>query len=292
LTKINLAGPCRTAHDRGVTSADHARDSAEQQWSEQDPQHKMAEEFAFQAAGCEGQGSLLYRDLMAQCAADIRAGGVVWDTVRVQAGMRFGLALPLRFVAAVHRLALTGHAPALAAHYPSCGGSPGSGLWDAFAATVATHQAQIADELTMGVQTNEVVRSAALFPGLATIAGRTGLPLSLREIGTSAGLNLRMDNFRYTQGEWVDGDPLGAVVIADRWPEGTPKSSALTIRAQMIADRAGCDPDPIDPTTPDESARSRRSSSPVSGPLALNERTPTPGSPPNSRHGPQGRRPS
>ncbi len=208
----------------------------------------MAEEFAFQAIGCEGQGSDLYRDVLNHCATDITSGGVVWETIRPQAKLRFGLALPLRFLASIHRLTLTGEASDLAAHYPSCGGTPGPGLWEAFRSTVEKHRARITSELTMGVQTNEVVRSAALFPGIATVAARTGLPVSLREVGTSAGLNLRLDRYRYVEGSWTAGDPTGAVVIADRWGNGVPIISEPT-----IVDRAGCDPEPIDPTT-DEGA--------------------------------------
>ena len=47
------------------------------------------------------------------------------------------------------------------------------------------------------VQTNEVGRCAALVGGFLTVAARTGLPLRLCEVGTSAGLNLRFDHYRY-----------------------------------------------------------------------------------------------
>ncbi len=41
---------------------------------------------------------------------------------------------------------------------------------------------------TLRVQTNEVQRSAVLVPGFLRVAARTGLPLRIREIGSSAGL--------------------------------------------------------------------------------------------------------
>lgn len=206
---------------------------------------KLAEEFRFQSPACAEIGSPLYAELCIVCAEDVERSGPVWQVMRDHAHLRFGLALPLRFLAAVHRLALSGFAPALAAHYPSCGGMRGDTIAEDFLATVAAHRGEIAGELDWGVQTNEVVRTAALLPGLAHIASLTGLPLSVREIGTSAGLNLRLDHFRYGQSDWTAGDPAGVVEISDRWGDRLPPAAAVT-----IVDRAGCDPNPIDPTTP------------------------------------------
>ena len=208
-------------------------------------QKKMAEEFRFQSAGCAEIGSKVYADLCLVCADDIERSGPVWAAMADHAHLRFGLALPLRFLAAVHRLALHGDAPQLAAHYVSCGGSPTPSLAADFLAAVDAHRRRIESELDWGVQTNEVVRTAALYPGLAHITALTGHPLSLREIGTSAGLNLRLDHFHYAQGTWSAGDPAGAVDIVDRWGEQTPSTTQV-----RIIDRAGCDPSPIDSTTP------------------------------------------
>lgn len=206
---------------------------------------KMIEEFRFQATGCLEIGSPLYSDLCMVCAEDIARRGPVWRTIESDAAMRFGLALPLRFLASVHRLALRGDVPHLAAHFPSCGGVRSESLVDDFLAAVEEHRDRITRELAWGVQTNEVVRTAALYPGLAAIAALTQRPLSLREIGTSAGLNLRLDHFHYAQADWSIGDPGAAVEITDRWGKNLPPSSDA-----VIVDRAGCDPNPIDPTTP------------------------------------------
>ena len=206
----------------------------------------MAEEFRFQSPACADIGSPLYAELCLVCAHDIERLGPVWQAISGHAHLRFGLALPLRFLAAVHRLALNGAAPRLATHYPSCGGLPTSGLADDFLHCVTANKARITSELDWGVQTNEVVRTAALYPGLGHIAALTGKPISLREIGTSAGLNLRLERFRYAQGAWSIGDPQGSVAISDRWGDRTPPSLDAP-----IVDRAGCDPNPIDPTTGD-----------------------------------------
>ena len=208
-------------------------------------QTKMAEQFRFQSVGCADIGSTVYADLCVVCADDIERSGPVWSAIADHAHLRFGLALPLRFLAAIHRLALNGDVPHLAAHYMSCGGSPTPSLAADFLAAVDAHRHRIASELDWGVQTNEVVRTAALYPGLAHITSLTGQPLSLREIGTSAGLNLRLDHFHFAQGTWSAGDPAGAVEIIDRWGEQIPPTTLL-----RITDRAGCDPSPIDSTTP------------------------------------------
>ena len=46
-------------------------------------------------------------------------------------------------------------------------------------------------------QTNEVGRSAELIGGLLLFDREFGLPVRLFEIGTSAGLNLRAEHYRY-----------------------------------------------------------------------------------------------
>ena len=207
---------------------------------------KLADEFTFQMGGCETTGSPLYADLCRYGADDVTTGGPVWEAMKRHAHLRFGLASPLRFLAALHRSALRGDSPALARHYPSCGGAPAKTLREDFLATTAQHSKRIASELHWGVQTNEVVRTSALYPGLAHISARAGLPVSLREIGSSAGLNLRLDRFRFAQASWSIGDPTSPVEIVDRWGDRAPRAIDAS-----IVDRAGCDPEPIDPTTDD-----------------------------------------
>ncbi len=83
-----------------------------------------------------------------------------------------------------------------------------SGDWIDFARALEQH----ADELRrfvaeQGVQTNETQRCVALLPAFLTIAGETGLPLDLLELGPSAGLNLLFDHYRYAYAEGTWGDP-------------------------------------------------------------------------------------
>jgi hypothetical protein len=212
----------------------------------------LSETLDHQRRACARLGSVLYARVIAGVADDVAAGGVCAAVLGPHAGDSFASALPLRFLGAVHRLVLEGRAPALAAHYPSAGGSPGPGLVEAFLATVADLRPEIEARLGDGVQTNEVGRAAVLAPGYALVARRAGLPLRVLEVGASGGLNLRWDRFWYDTGETTLGDPASPVRFVGAWqasagelpdlggPAGTPVE---------VVERAGCDRNPIDVTT-------------------------------------------
>ena len=208
-------------------------------------QTKVAAEFRYQGQTCADMGSPLYAELCSRIASDVEAGGPCWTTIAPRADLRFGLALPLRFLGGVHRLGHLGRATELSGQYPSLGGRLAGDLWSAFLAVVERESIEITAALDRDVQTNEVGRSAALSEGLRAIQSTTGLPLSLLEIGASGGLNLRLDHFTYVDGDRSRGGDGGNLQIADRWRGlNRPQLGALN-----IVDRLGCDPNPIDPTT-------------------------------------------
>jgi hypothetical protein len=151
--------------------------------------------------------------------------------------------LALRLMGAVHRLVLRGDAPELAAHYPSAGGRPGD-AWPAFVAVLRDHRDELRRLVENPVQTNEPGRCAALLAGFLELARATGLPLRLLEVGTSAGLNLRFDRYRYELGGERWGPAASPVVIRTRLAgAGRPPLDAPL----RIASRAGCDTRPVDP---------------------------------------------
>lgn len=153
--------------------------------------------------------------------------------------------LALRLMGAVHRLVLAGAAPALAAQFPSAGGEPDE-PWPVFLETVAAHAGELRELVDNPVQTNETARCTALLGGFLEVARLTGLPLRLLEVGTSAGLNLRFDRYRYELGERTWGAP-GAEPLLRAALSGEPPLEAEL----AVASRAGCDPRPVDPTTDD-----------------------------------------
>jgi hypothetical protein len=202
---------------------------------------------AFQAAACTESASPLYGRVLDAVADDLRAGGPTTRLLGGRGDDPFGSALALRFLGAVHRIVLEGRAPALGAHYPSVGGREGPDLAATFLATVDEHESEIGLMLEDGVQTNEVGRSAVLVGGYATVTHRTSLPLRVLEVGASAGLNLRWDHFAYDTGRVVSGDPDSPVRFAGVW-QGDPPD--LPPRFE-VAERRGCDRNPLDATTPE-----------------------------------------
>jgi hypothetical protein len=142
----------------------------------------------------------------------------------------------LRFMGAVHRLALEGRAPTLATAYAG----ERADAWPAFRDAVAEHADELRAGMERGVQTNEVARSAALLGGFLLVAQATGLSLRVLELGSSAGLNLRWDAFRYEDEGRAWGDPDSPV----RLDYAPPVDADVT-----VVERRACDLNPLDPTT-------------------------------------------
>jgi hypothetical protein len=84
------------------------------------------------------------------------------------------------------------------------------------------------------------------------VAARFEMPLRLREIGASAGLNLRFDRFGYDGGDWRWGDPRSPLVLRNRIASGHPASLNAHFE---IADRRGCDLHPLDATREEDRMR-------------------------------------
>ena len=197
-----------------------------------------------QRFGCEMAGSPLYADVLDAVATNVAAGGPCARLLAPFASAPFGDAVLLRFLAALHLVVLDGRDPGLASHYPSMGGIPGPAAGLAFVAAAERHEAEVAGLLHLGVQTNEVGRSASLLGGLLAL-GRVGMPLRLLEIGASAGLNLQFDRYRYEAGGASFGPADSPLRFVDPWVGRAPDLASPLV----IASRRGCDLDPIDPAT-------------------------------------------
>ena len=141
--------------------------------------------------------------------------------------------------------------PALAPLYPPHPLPSEDEYWRGAEIAIRDLDALLTRFLDSAPQTNEVARSAALLPGYLRIAGRAGLPLSIREIGSSAGLNLWFDRYAYDYGAFAWGRPDAEVKIACEWRGGVePLPGAID-----VGERRGCDIHPIDPSDPVARAR-------------------------------------
>ncbi|XRQ02855.1 DUF2332 domain-containing protein [Actinomadura welshii] len=204
----------------------------------------MRTELLSQARASAELGSPMYAELLARAADD--PDGPVAEVLGGRTETRFILGM----LGTVHRLVLEGRAPELAAHYPTAGGTKDPlDAWPAFRDVLAEHAEEIREGLTDPPQTNEVGRAAPLVGGLLAVARATGLPIRLLEVGASAGLNLRADHFRFRYEGGAYGPPESPVVLDGAWLGRPPVEAPLT-----VAERLGCDLDPLDPA----SAEARR----------------------------------
>ena len=198
-----------------------------------------------QADWCEQLGSPFCGTLLRRAAEDLESGGPTWIVLEGSEIEDGAAALALRLLGAVHRLVLTGVLPDLARHYPSVGGDGDAGAaWPAFRAALDDRSQEIRALLSRPCQTNEVGRSAALVGGFLEVAARSKRPLRLLEIGASAGLNLRWDQYRYEAAGGAWGDADSPVRFTTHFDVPPPFNRDAT-----VVERRGCDLNPIDATS-------------------------------------------
>ena len=159
---------------------------------------------------------------------------------------------------AVHYLLLLGENDPLAEHYPSVRptGRPTGDAAPLFRAFVLKHEAEVTRIIQSRVtNTNEVARSATLYPAFDFISRETGAELHMIEVGPSAGFNLNWDKYAY---HFMRN---GVVAIA-REPQG----ARLTLEAELrgdatppfaidfppVASRIGLELNPVDLNKPED----------------------------------------
>lgn len=166
---------------------------------------------------------------------------------------------PHLLFAAVHARLLDGAETPLRDYYPSIVGDadrdPDERAFTLFRDFVESHEAGIRRVVSIRrTQTNAVRRCAALYPSFAHVAREAadrGEPdnLALLEIGPSAGLNLRWDDYRYEFGNVVVGHPDAPATINSRIEAGDPP---LPDVPPKVTDRLGVDLNPLDVTNPED----------------------------------------
>jgi hypothetical protein len=207
----------------------------------------LASTLTEQAAVAERIGSPFYRLLVERIRDDVLAGGPTWELLKPYAEEPADEWRVFRALSGVHHMVLAGEVPELAAHYESVGGDgDAEAAWPRVRQAFADMEPEVLEELRHPLQTNETARCGALIGGLLEVARATGgLPLRLRELGASAGLNLHMDHYRYDCDGACCGPADSPVCFRDYWVGGTPPFDApLT-----VTERRGCDLEPIDATT-------------------------------------------
>jgi hypothetical protein len=198
------------------------------------------ERLRLQALACGLMGSPFTQRLLEEAREEYAGGGALAELL--DANVRYKR-IGLHLCNAVHYLALTGE-PTLKKHYPSVGGDGDAvAAWRAASEIVRHEPARFAQPFARIPQTNEVARAMPLLAAYLYVADRAHMPLRLREIGASAGLNLRFDRFGYDGGNWTWGDLASPLVLRNSVASGVPANLNAQLR---IADRRGCDLHPLD----------------------------------------------
>ncbi|MEJ7831378.1 MAG: DUF2332 domain-containing protein [Nocardioides sp.] len=204
-----------------------------------------------QSTACEQLGSPMYADLLARVADDLEAGGPAASVLIGHTDAPGPSAVAIRLLGSVHRLVLERRAGALAAFYPSVGGAWSSAAgWTEFRRLLAEQADAVVEWLDRPPQTNEVGRATGLMAGLLELdPGSPGRSQRIRlfEIGSSGGLNLLADHFRYLADDGRSVGPADSPVVLE--PAWTGLPAAAPVRTPTIVERVGSDVMPVDVRT-------------------------------------------
>jgi hypothetical protein len=157
-------------------------------------------------------------------------------------------ALALRLVGGLHALHREGYRaavdPALSAVF-SGAENDAARVVSTLKATLVAHDAALLPWLDGPPQTNEAGRSAGLMTGLLHLAARYGPKFEVLEIGSSAGLNLLIDRYRFDLGGVMVGPIDSPVTIRPEWRGETPPDAPVEIESVR-----GVDIHPLDLSDP------------------------------------------
>ena len=176
------------------------------------------------------------RALIALAEGDTLCGQRIasWDP---QAVLRD--ALPLRIAGGLHNLFRQGFEPDLGKIYHG-ELSDQMAIDSLVGDVVARHDTVLLPWLDSPPQTNEAGRSASFVAALHWLASRVVPNFELNEIGSSAGMNLLIDRYRYVLGGVASGPTDAPVTIRPMWNGPPPPADPFTITSVR-----GCDIQPI-----------------------------------------------
>ncbi|WP_445190747.1 DUF2332 domain-containing protein [Sphingomonas sp. Tas61C01] len=158
-------------------------------------------------------------------------------------------ALALRLIGGLHALHRTGADAALSRVFSGETTDAGA-VAAALKAVMVRYDAALLPWLDGPPQTNEAGRSAGLMTGLLQLCARYGPRVELLEIGSSAGLNLLIDCYRFDLGGVAAGPADAAVTIRPEWRGVVPPA----VPVEIVGVR-GVDIAPVDVTDPAQAAR-------------------------------------
>ena len=207
---------------------------------------KMAEAFRTQIGWCRKGVAPFTADLLEAMLRDFEAGGGWRRLLGEWPADPIADAATLRAVGGAHRLALKGVEPC-ASVFARLDRDPA--VLDEVARATARWP-EMGEWLKNPPQTNEVMRSAVFLGGFLEVARAQGLALRMREMGSSAGLNLLWDRFRFRLGDTAWGAEDSPVRLEPRWEGPSPASAPI-----IVASRRGVDQLPIDLADPEQRSR-------------------------------------
>lgn len=205
--------------------------------------------FRIQEYYCRQMGAPIYAAICASLAEgltnDSRTGARALDWP----GEPTRDALPLRLVGGLHALVMVGADAELGRVFAGEIHEPAA-IEAVLQRVLIRYDAQLLPWLDGPPQTNEPGRSGALIVGLLEVARRHGPKLEVLEIGSSAGLNLLIDRYRFDLGGATFGPAGSRVTIAPEWRGERPAIPPI----EIVSTR-GCDINPLDATDPAVAAR-------------------------------------
>lgn len=195
------------------------------------------EAMKFQGVFCDGANAPITARVCRALAAGLDRTSATGRRVLDWPGDYIADALPLRLVAPYHALFRSGEITSF-------------DTVEAIRAATAAHDDWIASWLDGPPQTNEPARSATFMAALLVLADRYAQPFELLEIGSSAGLNLLIDRYRYDLGRVTAGPADSPVVIKPEWRGAPPPIADVRIDSVRGVEIA-----PIDVTDPAAATR-------------------------------------
>ncbi len=205
--------------------------------------------FRIQEYYCRMMGAPIYAAIGAALAEgltnDSRTGARVLDWP----GEPTRDAVPLRLIGGLHALVMIGADAELGRVFAGEIHEPAA-IEAVLQRVLIRYDAQLLPWLDGPPQTNEPGRSGALIVGLLEVARRHGPRIEILEIGSSAGLNLLIDRYRFDLGGATLGPANSLVTIAPEWRGPRPELPPI----EIVSTR-GCDVAPLDATDPAVAAR-------------------------------------